>query len=231
MPIILNPSFIESYQKKKYPLIPDGHVIGTIVGPGTIGFNAGHISKMDNTKPETITKGLLLGRKMAEEFRLALKEYAPEAFGNAHLVMTGPLLGIRETRRIIGDYKLTVDDYFDRRTFEDEVCRNSYFIDVHDSIHAAEAKGKLQRYGKGESHGIPYRSLIPKTLNNVLVAGRSISCERMVQGSVRVMPVCLAMGEAAGMAAAHATKTNNDVRKVDIKHLRERLLAEGVYIK
>lgn len=217
--------------EKKYPLIPDGHVIGTIVGPGTIGFNAGHISKMDNTKPETITKGLLLGRKMAEEFRLALKEYAPEAFGNAHLVMTGPLLGIRETRRIIGDYKLTVDDYFDRRTFEDEVCRNSYFIDVHDSIHAAEAKGKLQRYGKGESHGIPYRSLIPKTLNNVLVAGRSISCERMVQGSVRVMPVCLAMGEAAGMAAAHATKTNNDVRKVDIKHLRERLLAEGVYIK
>lgn len=218
-------------EEKKFPLIPDGHVIGTIVGPGTVGFNAGHIHKMDNTKPETISKGLVLGRKMAEEFRKALKYYAPEAYGNAHLAMTGSLLGIRETRRIIGDYILTVDDYFERKTFDDEICRNSYFIDVHGSLHAAEAKGKLQRYGKGESHGIPYRSLIPKTLNNVLVAGRSISCERMVQGSVRVMPVCLAMGEAAGMAAAHATKTLNDVRKVDIKHLRKRLLEEGVYIK
>lgn len=217
--------------ENRYPLIPDGHVIGTIVGPGTVGFNAGHITGMDNTKPEAITQGLILGRKMAEEFRLALREYAPSAYANAHLVMTGSLLGVRESRRIIGDYTLTVDDYFQRRTFEDEICRNSYFIDVHGSIHAAEAKGKLARYGKGESHGIPYRSLIPKTLNNVLVAGRSISCERMVQGSVRVMPVCLAMGEAAGMAAAHAIKKQNDVRKVDVKHLRKRLLEEGVYIK
>lgn len=218
-------------KEKKYPLIPDGHVIGTMVGPGTVGFNAGHIFNIDNTVPKTVSRGLIEGRKLAESFRLAMKEYAPEAFGDAHLVSTGALLGIRETRRIEGDYILTVDDYAMRRTFDDEICRNAYFIDVHDSIYAAEAKGKLSRYKKGESHGIPYRSLIPKTLLNVLVAGRSISCERMVQGSVRVMPVCLAMGEGAGMAAAHAALNDVGVRDIDIKHLRSRLLEEGVYIK
>ena len=79
-------------------------------------------------------------------------------------------------------------------------------------------------YGPGESHGIPYRSLVPKGLRNVLVAGRSISCERIVQGSVRVMPVCLAMGEAAGMAAAHAAQRHDgDVHAVDTNRLRQRL--------
>lgn len=217
--------------EKKYPLIPDGHVIGTMVGPGTVGFNAGHVFHVDATIPQTVTEGLLLGRKMAEEFRKAFKEYAPEIFGDAHLVTTGSVLGIRETRRILGDYTLTVDDYFERRTFEDEVCRNSYFIDVHDDIYAAEAQGKLQRYRKGESHGIPYRSLIPVGIKNVLVAGRSISCERMVQGSVRVMPVCLAMGEAAGLAAGLSAQGDGEVRHVSVSKLRARLLEEGVYIK
>jgi hypothetical protein len=216
--------------EKKYPLIPDGHVIGTMVGPGTVGFNAGHVFQMDATKPETISQGLILGRKMAEEFRLAFKEYAPETFGDAHLVATGSLLGIRETRRIVGDYILTVDDYFERKVFDDEICRNSYFIDVHDNVYAAEAKGKLQRYKKGESHGIPYRSLIPVNLKNVLVAGRSISCERMVQGSVRVMPVCLAMGEGAGTAAGLAIRQGGIVRNIDINVLRQRLREEGAYI-
>lgn len=218
-------------KEKKYPLIPDGHVIGTLVGPSTVAFNAGHIWKMDNTKPETISKGLIEGRRIAEEFLKALKEYAPTAFGNAHLVMTAPLLGIRESRRIIGDYILTVDDYAERKTFKDEICRNSYFIDVHGNADAASPRGKLSHYGKGESHGIPYRTLIPVNFNNVLVAGKTISCDRMVQGSIRVMPVCLAMGEAAGMAASHALKYHNNVRSIDIQYLRKRLIEEGVYIK
>ena len=223
----------------KYPLIPDSHMCCNIIGPGTVGFNAGHLWKVDNTKPETVSAALVLGRKMAHQFRDALAEYCPEAFGNAYLVMTGSQIGIRETRRIKGDYEITFDDYIARRSFPDEICRNSYFIDIH---HALEdvAKDNAERreglkhtthYGPGESHGIPYRSLTPKGLRNVLVAGRSISCERIVQGSVRVMPVCLAMGEAAGMAAAHAVKNHgNDVHAVDVNHLRERLREEGGYL-
>lgn len=223
----------------RYPLIPDAHVCSNTIGPGTVGFNAGHIWNVDNTDPESVSKALVLGRKMAQQFRDGLAEFCGDAFGNAFLVMTGSQVGIRETRRIIGDYVITLDDYIARRSFSDEICRNSYFIDIHHALKdvekdVSERKEGLKHtlhYGPGESHGIPYRSLVPKNLKNVLVAGRSISCERIVQGSVRVMPVCLAMGEAAGMAAAHAVKHHaNDVHAVDTERLRARLKEEGAYL-
>lgn len=224
----------------KYPLIPDSHLCSNLTGPGTVGFNAGHIWEVDNTKTETVSKAMSKGRKIAAAFRDALAEFYPEAFGNSYLVMTGSSMGIRETRRITGDYVLTLKDYLERKSFEDEICRNSYFIDVHwakeEAATSAEnfwdfEKKHAFRYEKGESHGIPYRCLTPKRLKNVLVAGRSISCEQIVQGSVRVMPVCLAMGEAAGIAAAHAVKYHhNDVHAVDTRRLRKRLREEGAYL-
>jgi len=224
----------------KYPLIPDGHLCATIIGPRTVGFNAGHIWKIDPTQPQTVSNAMVRGRRMARQFRDALAEFVPAAFSDAFLVNTGSLLGIRESRRIVGDYILALSDYMERRTFEDEVARNSYFLDVHCAKEEmAKTPDKWNhwhqasfRYGPGESHGIPYRSLIPKDLDNVLVAGRSISCEQVVQGSVRIMPGCLAMGEAAGMAAAHsAALASAAVRAIDVQHLRKRLLEVGAYIK
>lgn len=222
-----------------YPLILDAHLNNKLIGPGTIGFNAGHLWDVDNTDPESVSRALVLGRKTAEQFRDALAKYAPQAFANAFLIMTGSVVGIRETRRVVGDYSITLQDYLDRRSFEDEICRNSYFIDIHlareespkDSTQMEQLLKDTIRYKKGESHGIPYRSLIPQGLRNVLVAGRSISCERVVQGSVRVMPVCLAMGEAAGMAAAHAAvRHGGDVRAISVEVLRNRLREEGGYL-
>ncbi|HEY8967133.1 MAG TPA: FAD-dependent oxidoreductase, partial [Candidatus Methylacidiphilales bacterium] len=226
-------------QSGKYPLIPDAHICVSLIGPDTVGFNAGHLWDVDGTKPETVSRALVQGRKMAAQFRDALAEFYPSAFGKAFLANTGSVMGIRETRRIVGDYELTLDDYVARRSFEDEICRNSYFIDVHwakDQIaqNAEEHEDWDQnclRYGKGESHGIPFRSLLPKGLENVIVAGRSISCEQIVQGSVRVMPVCLAMGEAAGAAAARAAqKHGGRLRAVDVRHLRARLREAGAYL-
>lgn len=223
----------------KYPLIPDAHMCPAVIGPNTVGFNAGHLWNVDNTQPQTVSQALMLGREMASQYRDALAEFYPAAFANAFLVSTGALMGIRETRRIVGDYELTLDDYMARRSFEDEICRNSYFIDVHwaqENIaqrpedHAQWDKSCF-RYGPGESHGIPYRCLIPRALGNVLVAGRSISCEQIVQGSVRVMPVCLAMGEAAGMAAAIAAQhCGGLVREVDTVALRRALQKAGAYL-
>ena len=220
----------------RYPLIPDAHCCSSLIGPRTVGFNAGHIWNVDNTDAASVSGALVSGRKIAREYRNALAEFCPEAFGNAFLMMTGSVVGIRETRRVVGDYVLTLDDYLARRSFPDEICRNSYFIDVHRAF--AEVKKSLEtrttgddiRYGPGESHGIPYRSLLPKGLRNVLVAGRSISCERIVQGSVRVMPVCLAMGEAAGLAAALAAGSDHDVHQVDTELLRSRLKAHGAWL-
>lgn len=222
---------------KKYPGLTDGHMCKAHVGPGVFGFNAGHIWDVDNTVPETVSKALIQGRKIACEFRKALAEFHP-AFTNAFLVNTGSLLGIRETRRIIGDYILTLEDYMARRTFDDEICRNSYPIDIHTSKDEIELSKQgemdvMQRYEQfkpGESHGIPYRSLIPKKLTNVLVAGRSISADRPVQGSVRVMPVCLCMGEAAGTAAAMALNESCEIRKINVGKLREKLRKNGAYL-
>jgi len=164
----------------KFPLIKDSHINDKLIGPGTVGFNAGHLWEVDNTNPISTSEALIKGRKLAAQFRDALAEYAPEGFANSFLVATGPLIGIRETRRIIGDYILTKADYLNRKTFEDEICRNSYYLDIHDK------SSNGYRYDKGESHGIPYRCLTPKKLDNVLVAGRSISTDRAVQGLINL---------------------------------------------
>lgn len=221
----------------RYLEIPDKHLCHNIVGPGTVGFNAGHVWDVDNTDPATVSRAIMKGRKLALAYRNALAEFHPAAFGNCFLVATGSVLGIRETRRIVGDYVLRAEDYIQRRSFPDEIARNSYFIDLHLTKEEAKTKDELEmaqrfnRYEKGESHGIPYRSLVPRDLKNVIVAGRSISCDRSVQGSVRVMPVCLAMGEAAGLAAALAAADPAvDVHAIDTDHLRARLRAEGAYL-
>ncbi len=218
----------------KYPEIPDRHACNNIVGPGCVGFNAGHIWQVDNTDPFSVSAALPQGRRIAKAFRDACAEFCPAAFANAHLVQTAALMGVRETRRIAGDYRLTLDDFVARRSFPDEICRNSYFVDVHHRRNEIgtdkEGADTAIRLGKGESHGIPYRCLTPQGLADVLVAGRSISTDREVQGSTRVMPVCLCMGEAAGLAAAMAAADDGDVHAVDVAALRDTLRTHGAYL-
>ncbi|GLX66671.1 FAD-dependent oxidoreductase [Paenibacillus glycanilyticus] len=225
----------EVFESGQYPGIPDKHICNNMVAPGSVGFNAGHLWGVDNTDTFSVSDAMIEGRKMAADYRDMLAKVQPAAFANAFVMTTGTLIGTRESRRIIGDYVLTAQDYMERKSFEDEICRNSYFLDIH-GTKAEQQRGKgsnlaLTLYGPGDSHGIPYRCLTPRGLRNVLVAGRSISCDRQVLGSVRVMPVCLAMGEAAGLAAALAAReANNDVHAVNVATLRRRLQEEGAYL-
>lgn len=223
----------------KFPLIPDIHICNSLTGPGVVTFNAGHIWDVNNITPVQTSKALMHGRKMAKAFRDALAEYRPADFGNAFVVQTASLLGARESRRIIGDYTLVLDDYLNQRSFHDEICRSCYYVDVHWSKEVAtgsdeeRAKWDAKSYSlkPGESHGIPYRCLTPKNLVNVLVAGRSISCDRPMQGSTRTMPTCMAMGEGAGAAAAICAATDSpNVHTVDTDYLRKRLREEGAYL-
>ena len=220
----------------RYPEIPDTHLCHNKIGPSTQGFNAGHMFYVDNTDPASVSRAAREGRKMADAYQRALAEFVPAAFGDSFLVSTGTQVGIRETRRIIGDYVLTLDDWLTRRDFDDEICRNAYFIDLHATAEEMRIKKKVtehrfEHYKPGESHGIPYRCLTPKGLRNVLVAGRNISVERAVHGSIRVMPVCLSMGEAAGLAAAMASATASpDVHAIDTDLLRSRLREAGAYL-
>ena len=227
------------HKSDKYPNIVDAFCCAPVKGPGVIGFNAGHVWDVDGTDPRSVSRKLIQGRKIAAEFRDGLAEFHPSAFGNGFLATTASLLGVRETRRIVGDYLLTRDDYLARRSFPDEICRNSYCIDVHYSREELRLKeeGKIEDeeraapYGKGESHGVPYRCLTPRGLRNVLVAGRPISADRHVHGSIRVMPPCLCTGEAGGIAAAMAAQADSpDVHAVDANDLRRRLREHGAYL-
>jgi len=227
----------------RYPEIPDTHLCNNLTGPGTVGFNAGHFWDVDNTKPESVSAALAAGRRLAEVFRRALAEFFPEAFAAAWLAQTASLLGIRETRRIVGDYVLTAEDWRARRSFPDEICRNAYGIDVHGSKQRSlelaqksidelkELNRQTTRHlGKGKSFGVPYRCLTPKGLRNTLVAGRCISTDRQTNGTVRIMACCLNTGEAAGIAAATAAAAQGNVHDVDAGTLRRRLKTLGAYL-
>jgi hypothetical protein len=232
----------------KYPLIEDVHSCLRQIGPGTYGFNTSHIYDVDNTDPESVSKAVVYGREMVAQYQEAFAEFLP-AFSNSFLAATGSLLGVRETRRIVGDYMLSVDDYLDKRSFPDEICRNAYGIDVHGSkkrersgldditdIPAFIEKCKKRNHQivkplqPGESVGVPYRCLTPKKLSNVLVAGRCISTDRQANGSTRIMACCMNTGEAAGLAAAMTASANASVHDVDTDRLRQTLVAHGAYL-
>ena len=209
-----------------------------IQSSSTIGLNFSHVFDVDATNAQSLSNAHLKGRKLIRHLTDFIKKYCPGC-ENAVLVNSGVQIGVRETRRVLGEYVLTLDDYLARRTFDDEIARNSYYIDVHLSKKAWEqAAGEAidwdaqtHRYEPGESHGIPYRCLIPRNVRNLLVAGRCISTDRPVQGSTRVMPVCLATGEAAGLAAAMAVQRGaGDVRNVDTSALRRRLRQYGQFL-
>lgn len=207
----------------RFPLL-DTHCCHNLVGPGVVQFNANHIEIKDTTDPRQLSDAMRLGRQVADQHLEMLKEFRPDVFRDAFIVKTAIIPGIRDSRRIVGDYLFTGDDWRGRRTFDDEIGRNCYFIDIHKSgvpeVH----------YGRGESHGIPYRVLTPKGLRNVLVAGRCISTDEEAYGSLRVMPPCLVTGEAAGVAARLATlSASRDVHSVDVTDLRSRLKARGQY--
>ncbi|HOJ33780.1 MAG TPA: FAD-dependent oxidoreductase [Candidatus Hydrogenedentes bacterium] len=216
--------------------LEDRHLPGMWrVGNTLGGGNIGHTFGLDGTDEESLTKALLWGRKSLLEYERYYKEYL-KGFEQMELVATGSLLGVRETRRIIGDYVLNLEDFKTRAVFEDEIGRYSYPVDIHiarpdkESYETFLREHTSFRLGTGENYGIPYRSLTPKTLNNVLVAGRCISTDRYMQSSIRVMPGCYITGQAAGVAAALASKTNLDTRSISIKELQKTLKDMGAFL-
>lgn len=206
----------------------------TMQYPGMVGLNFGHIYEVNPLKAEDLTRAEVESRKMLPELLKFLRKYVP-GLEEAVIASSGPSIGVRETRRIVGEYRMTRTDYFDRALFEDTIARYSYPIDIHASSakeYEAEKKSEFHTtaYDSGESYGIPYRALLPKGLKNVLVAGRTLSADRSMHGSFRVMPCCFATGQAAGAAAAISVLDGVELRKLDIRKLQKLLLEQGAYL-
>jgi hypothetical protein len=155
-----------------------------------------------------------------------LLNYVP-GFEDARLMDVIPHVGLRESRRIEGEYTLTEDDVMERYRFPDAVMACGYPLDMHSP--GGESDDSWFEFPQGY-YQIPYRCLVPKAVDNLLVAGRCISVTHEALAAVRVMIPCMAMGEAAGAAAAMAVDAGAPPRSIDVGALRDRLKEQGAFI-
>ncbi len=193
--------------------------------PGRWKINTTRMTHIDATKTSDITKALIEGRRQVQEVVAFMKKYLPGC-EDIQLIQVATALGVRETRHIVGKYELTAEDILSRKHFEDAICTFGYAIDVHNSTGGGVTFTCVDKY-----YTIPYRSLIPENCDNMLVAGRSICGSSEAAASYRVMPACIAMGQAAGTAAAIAMKSGVCPEDVNIINLQKTLIEQGTVIK
>jgi hypothetical protein len=193
---------------------------------GFIHANLTRVPNINATDPFALTKAEIEGRRQAHEYaRFLIKEHP--GFEEAFLAFTASYIGVRETRRIIGEYVLTGEDVVGGHKFDDAVVCCSAPIEDH---HAG--KDVRWKYVGGEGYyQIPYRALLPREVDNLIVAGRCLSATHEAQASARNSAQCMAMGEAAGVAATLALEQNAKPRDVEISQLREALLAQDVLLE
>ena len=216
--------------------LPEHHFVGFFrCGDGLGCGNLGHEYGCRPLNADSYTAACVHGRKQVRTFLNFFRENVP-GFANAELALTAPMLGVRESRRLCGEYTLCKEDYFAKRHFADDIGSFSYPVDIHASSTNAEEQANVEKninateYEKGENYGIPYRSLLAKGVENLLLAGRCISADRTIQSSIRVVPGCMITGEAAGTAAAAALREQTSLRSVDISNLQKKLVSRGIYL-
>ena len=189
---------------------------------------------VNTTNGKEVSLAILNTRKQAMRLAKFMRKYVP-GYENSYLLQTASQLGIRESRRIIGEYQLTQEDVGNGKDFEDSIARCGRAMNIHSfeggkvgEIHGGR---KWLEIKDGKTYGIPYRCLLPKAgPDNLLVVGRAISVDRAALGSVRGQPPCMATGEAAGTAAALAIKTDTSMRTLNIESLRQQLLKQDAII-
>ncbi len=187
--------------------------------------NCSRLNGVDATDPQALSDAETLGRRQVREvMNLLKKRVCPDV----RLSSMATTLGIRETRHILGDVVVDRDDILEGRVPDDSIALCAYAIDLHGG---KGASGTLFLTVKdGEYYGIPYKALVPKGVDGLLVAGRCVSATSVAAASLRVMPPAMAMGEAAGTAAAMCVKTGVEPRAVDVSKLRSSLVAHGAFL-
>jgi hypothetical protein len=184
-------------------------------------MNLVHLAGVDGTKPDSLTRGEIEGRKQAMLAIEALRRFMPGCAG-VRLRNFGMTIGIRDTRKIDAIYNLTEQDVRYEARFEDTIGIYPEFIDGY---------GVLVLPTTGRYMHIPYRALRPKGIENLLVAGRAIGGDRIAHAATRNMACCAVAGQGAGVAAALATKGGHEVAMVDLDDVQSELQRQGVRIR
>ena len=184
-------------------------------------------SAVDGTDVRQLTHGELQGRQQVLDAFSFIRDRTP-GFDGSYIVDIAPQIGIRETRRVVGDYQLTEDDVLDSTDFPDTIGVNGWPVEAH-------VAGTVEfRWQRGEDprgyNQLPYRMLLPQGVDNLFVVGRCASMTQMGQSSARVTGPCFAMGQAAGTAADLALSAGTPLREVDVAALQQRLRRDGAFL-
>ncbi|WP_412029381.1 FAD-dependent oxidoreductase [Deinococcus yunweiensis] len=201
--------------------------------PGEISFNCPRIRPdlHDGADPWQLSAAQVDGRQAIDRLTAFCRAFLPGC-ETAFIGVVAPMVGVRESRRITGEYTLTLEDILDCAQFDDAICRNHYPVDIH-SVKGGDRllhdrEGTAPYFAKDAYHEIPLRCIVPVGVTNLLVPGRAASSTFEAQSSIRVQQNCHTMGEAAGITAAWAAqRCGGHVRGVDVQAVREELRDRG----
>jgi hypothetical protein len=195
------------------------------VRPDDCFVNTSRVTQRDGAEAWDLTAAEVEGRRQVTAIAGWMQQNI-EGFEESYLSALPTQIGVRETRRIMGDYVINQDDVVNGARFEDAIARSAYPVDIHTPTGA----GLVTSEAPEDWYEIPFRSLLPQTLENVIVAGRCISATHEGHASTRLTPTCFAMGEAAGAAAAQCAGQNQTPRTLDFTTLRHTLRGRGAIV-
>ena len=231
---VFPPSFETTVQTEKGELqalakellpFPAGHVLlYRQPMPGTVCCNMTNAIEIDGTDSESLTKGVFVCRSQIVPIIKFLREYVP-GYEKCWLMSSASLIGIRETRHFEGMESLSKDDILEAKYYDNWVVRRGWFnFDVHNLTGASLDKTGVQHgWKQNGEYTIPYGCLLPKNIDGLLLSGRNISGSHLAHSNFRIMSVCIAIGEAAGVAAALSVKQNKKLSLVDVKEIQKHL--------
>jgi len=190
--------------------------LGKANSPGRSGLQQLYVHGADSTNSRTVTAANLTGR------RAVLNKVRKEKQQLMHLQ---PETGFRESYRIVGETMITVNDYTSGRRFDDAICNAFYPVDLH-----TKSGVKPNPLKPGTVPTIPLRALIPKGSRNLIVAGRCVSSDRLANSGLRVQASCMAMGQAAGVAAALAAVRRTTPLDLPLSEIHKLLREHGAIV-
>lgn len=216
----------EATENKDFNINRDRVLFFELNERGEVAINMSRVIDKKSTEGFELSEANIEGRRQIIEIFRFLKKYIP-GFENARIIQSADEIGVRESRRVVGLYEVNENDIVLGRIFKDTVALGSWPIDIHDP----EGKNLVIKEMKfGDYYGIPYRSLIPKDIDNLLVTGRAISCTHEALASIRVSPICMALGHAAGIATKLALLDDILYKDIDIEKLKIELKSSNQII-